>query len=91
VRTIILPPSTRDPTSADSVSVGPTGCGKTAFLLALLGELHAVSFDGDYPRASLPRAGGVAYAAQEALLLSETIRQNIVFGSAFDESRYEKG
>jgi hypothetical protein len=47
---------------------GPTGCGKSALLLALLGELHT----GPDARVSLPRAAGVAYAAQEAFLLSET-------------------
>jgi ABC-type multidrug transport system fused ATPase/permease subunit len=68
-------------------TVGPTGCGKSALLLALLGELHA----GPDARVSLPRAAGIAYAAQEAFLLSETIRENILFGNALDQARYEKG
>jgi ABC-type multidrug transport system fused ATPase/permease subunit len=40
---------------------------------------------------SLPRAGGVAYAAQEAWVQNETIRDNILFGSPYDEERYQKG
>lgn len=42
-------------------------------------------------RLQLPRAGGVAYAAQESWILNETIRDNILFGSPYDEERYRKG
>lgn len=40
---------------------------------------------------SLPRKGGVAYAAQESWVQNETIRENILFGSPYDEERYQKG
>lgn len=40
---------------------------------------------------NLPRRGGVAYAAQESWVQNETIRENILFGSAYDEERYRKG
>lgn len=40
---------------------------------------------------SLPRAGGVAYAAQESWVQSDTIRNNITFGSPYDEVRYKQG
>jgi ABC-type transport system involved in cytochrome bd biosynthesis fused ATPase/permease subunit len=70
--------------------VGPTGCGKTAFLLALLGELHFVP-TSSRSWVNLSRAGGVAYAAQESWVLNDTIRNNIVFGSDFDEARYKQG
>ena len=40
---------------------------------------------------NLPRKGGVAYAAQESWVQNETIRNNILFGSAYDEDRYQKG
>ncbi|KAH7102271.1 ATP-binding cassette transporter [Auriculariales sp. MPI-PUGE-AT-0066] len=69
--------------------VGPTGCGKTSLLLALIGELH---FEPEHPSSwyQLPRDGGVAYAAQEAWVLNETIRENILFGAPYDEERYNK-
>lgn len=53
--------------------VGPTGSGKTSLLMALLGEMH---FIPSVPGAcfSLPRQGGVAFAAQESWVLNETIR-----------------
>ena len=39
----------------------------------------------------LPRKGGIAYAAQESWVQNETIRNNILFGTPFDEIRYNKG
>jgi ABC-type multidrug transport system fused ATPase/permease subunit len=42
--------------------------------------------DGDY---CLPRQGGVSYAAQTPWLEAKTIRENILFGSAYEEKRYE--
>ncbi|KAJ7485533.1 P-loop containing nucleoside triphosphate hydrolase protein [Mycena latifolia] len=69
--------------------LGPTGSGKTSLLMALLGEMH---FTPSSPSSwyNLPRAGGVAYAAQESWVLNETIRSNILFGSEYDEERYKK-
>lgn len=69
--------------------VGPTGCGKTSLLMALLGELHYIPAGPD-SWCNLPRAGGVAYAAQESWVQNETIRSNILFGSPYDEQRYKK-
>lgn len=40
---------------------------------------------------NLPREGGVAYAAQESWVQNDTIRNNILFGSPYDEARYLKG
>ena len=40
---------------------------------------------------NLPRRGGIAYAAQESWVQNETIRENILFGSPYDEERYRKG
>ena len=69
--------------------VGPTGCGKTSLLMALLGELHYVP-SGPDSWFNLPRENGVAYAAQESWVQNETIRDNILFGSEFNETRYRK-
>ena len=57
------------------------------------GEMHFVpssasTVDSWY---NLPRRGGIAYAAQESWMQSETIRENILFGSPYDEKRYRKG
>jgi ABC-type transport system involved in cytochrome bd biosynthesis fused ATPase/permease subunit len=65
--------------------VGPIGSGKSSLLLALLGEMRVNS--GKF---HLPRHGGVAYVSQTAWLQNATIRDNILFGSEFNEERYLK-
>ncbi|KIJ45691.1 hypothetical protein M422DRAFT_778885, partial [Sphaerobolus stellatus SS14] len=69
--------------------IGPTGSGKTSMLMALLGEMHYES-NGDDAGFNLPRDSGIAYAAQEAWVQNETIKDNILFGKAYDETRYKK-
>ncbi|RDX55374.1 P-loop containing nucleoside triphosphate hydrolase protein [Lentinus brumalis] len=69
--------------------VGPTGSGKTALLLALLGEMHATP-NGPESYIGLPRSRGIAYVPQESWILSDTIKANILFGSAYDETRYRQ-
>ncbi|CCM01503.1 uncharacterized protein FIBRA_03559 [Fibroporia radiculosa] len=69
--------------------IGPTGSGKTSLLMALLGEMHYIP-SGPDSFVNLPRAGGVAYAAQESWVQNETIRDNILFGQPYDEVRYNK-
>jgi ABC-type multidrug transport system fused ATPase/permease subunit len=73
-----------------NIILGPTGCGKTSLLMALLGEMHYVP-SGPGAWMNLPRGGGVAYCAQEAWIQSMSIRDNILFGTPYDEVRYKKG
>ncbi|OSD04848.1 P-loop containing nucleoside triphosphate hydrolase protein [Trametes coccinea BRFM310] len=69
--------------------IGATGAGKTSLLMALLGEMHYISAGPD-SYVSLPREGGIAYAAQESWVQNETIKNNILFGASYDEERYDK-
>ncbi|KAI8972403.1 P-loop containing nucleoside triphosphate hydrolase protein [Trametes punicea] len=69
--------------------IGPTGAGKTSLLMALLGEMHYIPTGPD-SFVSLPRQGGVAYAAQESWVQNETIKDNILFGAPYDDVRYNK-
>ncbi|KAJ2552092.1 Transporter of the ATP-binding cassette (ABC) [Coemansia sp. RSA 1878] len=85
-----------------SVIAGPTGSGKTSMLVALLGEMRLVSgqvmvpgaaFDAHaaFESESLGPFGmheSVAYVAQQAWLLNDTIRGNITFGLPYDAKRY---
>lgn len=54
------------------------------------GEMHFIP-DREDSWFNLPRQGGVAYAAQESWVQNATIRENILFGSTFDEERYNTG
>ncbi|KAI9056602.1 multidrug resistance-associated ABC transporter, partial [Trametes sanguinea] len=69
--------------------IGATGAGKTSLLMALLGEMHYIP-SGPDSYVSLPREGGIAYAAQESWVQNETIKSNILFGAPYDEVRYKK-
>jgi hypothetical protein len=66
---------------ANTISVNDFQC---------IGEMHFIPSTAD-AWFNLPRKGGVAYAAQESWVQNETIRDNILFGSAYDEVRYQKG
>ena len=81
-----------------NVIAGPTGSGKTSLLMALLGEMTLLNgkvyLPGGYDRLTLkPREDGltesVAYCAQQAWLVNDTIKQNIIFASPYDEQRYQ--
>lgn len=83
-----------------NVIFGPTGSGKTSLLLALLGEMDLVEgrvfLPGIIPRDELvvdPATGlteSVAFCSQSAWLLNDSIRNNIIFGSVFNQDRYDK-
>lgn len=64
--------------------VGAVGSGKTSLLMALLHEL-----DID-PGGSVEIGPGasIAYAPQQAWILSDTVRNNILFGLPFDPVHY---
>ncbi|KAG0243312.1 ABC transporter type 1, transmembrane domain-containing protein [Mortierella sp. GBAus27b] len=78
-----------------SVIVGPTGSGKSALLLALLGELERVEGSMYLPRldynadAYYQGGSGIAYVSQTAWLQNSTIRDNILFGKDFDQDLYD--
>ncbi|KAI0775079.1 P-loop containing nucleoside triphosphate hydrolase protein [Trametes elegans] len=76
----------RFPPGKLSIVSGPTGSGKSALLVALLGEMHCTS-----GRVLLNKAGHrVAYCAQNPWLEHATIRDNIIFGAdyGYEETRY---
>ncbi|KAL9586159.1 MAG: hypothetical protein Q9212_001080 [Teloschistes hypoglaucus] len=79
--------------------VGPTGSGKTSLLMALLGEMTLVQGSVYLPGgrskdilledAETGLTESVAYCAQQAWLVNDTIEQNILFASPVDASRYK--
>ncbi|XP_076279079.1 sulfonylurea receptor [Lasioglossum baleicum] len=63
--------------------VGKTGSGKTSLLLAMLGEIQRTSGSIEWARGAK-----IAYVAQKPWLLNATLRDNILFGSAYKPRRY---
>lgn len=62
--------------------VGPVGAGKTSLLGAVLGSIPAIA-------GTTTTSGSVAYAAQQAWITNDTVRNNILFGAAFHDQRYK--
>jgi ABC-type multidrug transport system fused ATPase/permease subunit len=77
-----------------SVIAGPTGSGKSAMLLALLGEMDCVKGTVFLPKENtqIDKLSGlrnaVAYCSQSPWLQHKSIKENILFGEEFDETRY---
>lgn len=63
--------------------VGPVGCGKSSFLQALLGDVKLINGDISY-------SGRIAYSSQTPFIQNETLRDNILFGKPFNETKYKK-
>ncbi|KAF3938642.1 hypothetical protein ABW19_dt0204021 [Dactylella cylindrospora] len=81
-----------------NVIAGPTGSGKTSLLMALLGEMTHIKgnvyLPGYHSREDLYQdenghTESVAYCAQQAWLVNDTIKNNIIFASKYDEERYK--
>lgn len=66
-----------------NVVTGQSGSGKTTLLLAILGE---TIWEGGH----VTRPEDIAFASQTAWLQSESIRDNILFHSDFEQARYDR-
>lgn len=76
-----------------SVITGPTASGKTALLMALLGEMTTISGKLTIPKnmSNIDENGlmqSISYAAQSPWLRHQSIKDNILFGQPLDEERY---
>ncbi|KAJ7508849.1 hypothetical protein B0H11DRAFT_1962913 [Mycena galericulata] len=79
-----------------SVITGPTASGKTALLMALLGEMTLLP-GGRIIMSKNPsridehgNMHGISYAAQSPWLRHQSIKENILFGYPYDEARYKQ-
>ncbi|KAJ8525547.1 hypothetical protein ON010_g15568 [Phytophthora cinnamomi] len=61
---------------------GPVGSGKSSLCSALLGEMEKTG-------GKVSVNGKVAYYSQQPWIQNMTIRENILFGQAFDSSKYQ--
>lgn len=90
------------PTGRLTLVTGPTASGKTALLMALLGEMTPVYTEGSVtPFVYLPKnttqleestglRNCISYCSQSPWLEHLSIRDNILFGSPMDQDRYNQ-
>ncbi|NXU75315.1 MRP3 protein, partial [Oreotrochilus melanogaster] len=82
-----LKPSLKDinllvPSGALVAIVGHVGCGKSSLVSALLGEMEKL--EGE-----VAVKGSVAYVPQQAWIQNATLKDNILFGQAFNDQKYQ--
>jgi ATP-binding cassette subfamily C (CFTR/MRP) protein 1 len=63
--------------------VGQVGSGKSSVLGAILGDMRVCS-------GRIARRGRVAYVGQRPFIQNSSLRDNITFGLAYDEERYQR-
>ncbi|GMH40904.1 hypothetical protein BSKO_08808 [Bryopsis sp. KO-2023] len=63
--------------------VGAVGSGKSSLLASLIRQIGRVS-------GTVKVGGSVAYVAQTAWIINDTVRENIILGGEYDPERYEK-
>ncbi|KAL0574916.1 hypothetical protein V5O48_007038, partial [Marasmius crinis-equi] len=78
-----------------TVVTGPTASGKTALLMATLGEMtllsgHILLSKSPHLLDSNGFTHTVSYASQTPWLRHQSIKENILFGYPLDEERYER-
>jgi ABC-type multidrug transport system fused ATPase/permease subunit len=71
-----------------SVISGKTGAGKSLLLAAIIGEIDLL--DGRINAPSTAEGHSVAFVSQTPWLQNATFKDNILFGSSFENERYEK-
>ncbi|KAF9909311.1 hypothetical protein EC991_008822 [Linnemannia zychae] len=63
--------------------VGRIGQGKSSLMSAIMGEMYKL-------HGSVSVYGDLAYVPQQAWIINATVRDNILFGKAFDQNLYDR-
>ncbi|KAF9130910.1 hypothetical protein BGW39_002500 [Mortierella sp. 14UC] len=63
--------------------VGRVGQGKSSLLNAIIGEMYKLE-------GTIRVRGRIAYVPQQAFITNATIKENIIFGSPYDQDRYRR-
>ncbi|KAF9156050.1 hypothetical protein BG015_007467 [Linnemannia schmuckeri] len=63
--------------------VGRIGQGKSSLMSAIMGEMYKL-------HGSVTVYGDLAYVPQQAWIINATVRDNILFGKAFDQDLYDR-
>lgn len=64
---------------------GIVASGKSSFLYSLLGEMNRIS-----GKVNISGDLRIAYVSQQAWIQNATVRDNILFGSPYDEDKYNR-
>ena len=75
--------TTRIPKGSLVAVVGRVGSGKTSFVSSLVGEMTKKA-------GAVLVNGSMSLSAQQAWLVNDTVRNNILFGKEFDEKKYNE-
>lgn len=63
--------------------VGRVGQGKSSLFHAIIGEMYK-------REGTVRKSGRLAYAPQQAWIMNATLKDNILFGSPFDQAKYDR-
>ena len=63
--------------------IGTVGSGKSTLLAAVMNELSVVSGE-------VKTRGRICYVEQEPFIMSQTVKENILFGEPYDKERFNK-
>lgn len=63
--------------------IGSVGSGKSSLCNSILGEMKQV-------KGSVAKKGSIAYVPQQAWIINASLRENIIFGTPYDEIRYNE-
>lgn len=66
--------------------VGVVGSGKSSLISAILGEMHLMK--GKVSISS--KVSKIAYVPQQAWIMNETLKNNVLFGMEFNRHKYDK-
>ncbi|XP_072039246.1 ATP-binding cassette sub-family C member 9-like [Amphiura filiformis] len=67
--------------------VGAVGSGKSSLLSAIIGEMMSLNGKIDV-KSKHGKYNGVAYSAQTAWIVNASLKDNILFGKPYEETRY---
>ena len=71
--------------------VGTVGSGKSSLVSALLGEMEKTAGSINIaPDSETGKATSIAYVPQQAWIQNDTVKNNILFGEEYDESKYRE-
>eukprot|EP00850_Spirogloea_muscicola_P015101 SM000113S24057 [mRNA] locus=s113:209143:220544:+ [translate_table: standard] len=65
------------------IVIGEVGSGKSSLLAAALGEMHKLAGE-------IFENGSIAYTAQDPWIRNATLKENIIMGRPFSQSKYER-